>query len=129
MAFPAAMKPALYFDFEPDLHDLRDWNPEIRRREIGVEVHGGEQGFSPHRHARCFVGGDHHHPPEIIGDGLGIDAPKLRMEAGELQPVHHVRGFHEAEIEENARDARADRHELDAIGGVDPRLIDEIKGN
>jgi hypothetical protein len=42
---------ALYFDFETNLHDLRGWNSEIRRREIGVEVHGGEQGFSPDRHA------------------------------------------------------------------------------
>ncbi len=42
---------ALYFDFETNLDDLRGWNSEIRRREIGVEVHGSEQRFSPDRHA------------------------------------------------------------------------------
>lgn len=28
---------ALYFDFETNLHDLRGWNSEISRREVGVE--------------------------------------------------------------------------------------------
>ena len=119
------MKPALYFDFEPDLHDLRDWNPEIRCREVGVEVHGGEQGFSPDRHARCFIGGDHHHRPEIIGDGLGIDAPKLRMEAGELQPVHDVGMLHKSKVQSHPGNAGADRDER--YEWVDPRRISDCR--
>jgi hypothetical protein len=41
--------------------------------------------------------GDHHHPPEIIRDVLMIDATKFRLDPGKLQPIHHVRCFHEAE--------------------------------
>ena len=51
----------LYLDFEADLYDLGGRNPEIRGREIGVEVHHGEQGFSPGSHAGCLAAGDHHH--------------------------------------------------------------------
>src|SRR6476646_10456626 len=101
---------ALYLDFETDLYDLGGWHPEIRGREIGVEVHHREQGFSPDSHAGCLAAGDHHHPPEIVCDVLRIDAAKFRLEAGELQPLHHIRCFHEAEMEEDAGDASADRH-------------------
>ena len=45
----------LYFDFETNFYDLRGRNSEIRRREVGVEVHRGEQGFSPDCHARRLV--------------------------------------------------------------------------
>jgi hypothetical protein len=55
----------LYLDFETDLHDLGSRNPKIRGRKIGVEVHRGEQGFSPARHAGRLAAWDHHHPPEI----------------------------------------------------------------
>ncbi len=92
------------------LYDLGGRNPEIRGREIGAEMHHGEQGFSPDSHAGCLAGGDHHHPPEIICDVLRIDTAKFRLEAGELQPLHHVRCFHEAEMQEDAGDASADRH-------------------
>src|ERR1700730_6856580 len=113
----------LYLDFETDLYDLGGRNPEIRGREIGVEVHRGEQGFSPDSHAGCFAGGDYHHPPEIICDVLRIDAAKFRLEAGELQPLHHVRCFHETEMEEDASDTSADRHQPDAVFRLDARLI------
>src|ERR1700730_17857878 len=99
-----------YLDLETELYDLGGRNPEIRSREIGVEVHHGEQGFSPDSHAACLAAGDHHHPPEIICDVLRIDAARFRLEAGELQLFHHVRCFHEAEMEEDAGDASADRH-------------------
>src|SRR6267142_1932551 len=46
----------LYLDFDTDLYDLGGRNPEIRGREIGVEVHHREQGFSPDSHAGCVVG-------------------------------------------------------------------------
>ena len=39
------------FDFETHLHDLSGRDSEIRCRQVGVEVHGGEQGLSPDRHA------------------------------------------------------------------------------
>src|ERR1700747_2078430 len=94
----------LYLDFNTDLYDLGGRNPEISGREIGVEVHHGEQRFSPESHAGCLASGNHHHPPEIIRDVLRIDPTKFRLETGELQPFHHVRRFHEAEIEENAGD-------------------------
>src|SRR6267142_2442730 len=68
----------LYLDFDTDLYDLGGRNPEIRGREIGVEVHHGEQGFSPNSHAGCLAAGDHHHPPEIICDVLRIDAARGR---------------------------------------------------
>ena len=38
---------ALYLDFETDLYDLGGRNPEIRDREIGVEVHHGERSGFP----------------------------------------------------------------------------------
>src|SRR5690348_3465070 len=47
---------SLNFDFEANLYDLGGRNSEIRRREVGVEMHGGEQRFSPHRHACHLVG-------------------------------------------------------------------------
>lgn len=77
----------------------------------------------------CLIGGDHHHAPEIIGNAFRIDTAKRGLEAGKLQPLHHVRRFHEAETEEDAGDARTDRHELDALGGFDPRLIDADGGD
>src|ERR1700730_7790439 len=100
----------LYLHLETDLYDLGGRNSEIRGREIGVQMHHGEQGFSPDSHAGWLAAGDHHHPPEIIRDVLRIDAAKFRLEAGELQPLHHVRCFHEAEMEEDTGDASADRH-------------------
>src|ERR1700704_2552072 len=100
----------LYLDFETDLYDLGGRNPEIRGREIGVEVHHGEEGFSPDSHAGCLAAGDHHHSPEIICDVLRFDAAKFGLEARELQPLHHVRRFHEAEMQEDTGDASADRH-------------------
>src|SRR6478672_5929011 len=108
--FRPSVRTTLYLDFETDLYDLSGRNPEIRGREIGVEVHHGEQGFSPASHAGRFAAWNHHHPSEIIGDVLRIDAAKFRLLAGELQPVHHVRCFHEAEMQEDAGDASADRH-------------------
>src|ERR1700751_3015000 len=91
----------LYLAFTTDLDALGGRHPEISGREIGVEVHHGEQRFSPESHAGCLASGNHHHPPEIIRDVLRIDPTKFRLETGELQPFHHVRRFHEAEIEEN----------------------------
>src|SRR3984893_18816285 len=78
----------LYLDFETDLYDLGGRNPEIRGREIGVEVHHGEQGFSPDSHAGWLAAGDHHHSPEIIRDVLRIDAENDGLEAGNIQLVH-----------------------------------------
>lgn len=52
---------------------------------------------------------NHHHPSEIIGDVLRIDAAKFRLLAGALQPLHHVRCFHEAEMQEDAGGA-SQRH-------------------
>jgi hypothetical protein len=40
-----------YISTETDLHDLRGQDPKMRGREIGVEMHRGEQGFSPDRHS------------------------------------------------------------------------------
>jgi hypothetical protein len=49
---PAHTRPsALYLDFNADLHDLGGWNAKIRGWKIGIEVHRGEQGFAPDRHA------------------------------------------------------------------------------
>jgi len=41
----------LNFDFETHLHNLSGRDSEIRRWQVGVEVHGGEQGLPPDRHA------------------------------------------------------------------------------
>jgi len=106
----------LYLDFQTHLYDLGGRNSEIRGREICVEVHHGEQGFSTDSHAGCLAAaGDYHHAPEIIRDFLMNDALKFRLDAGELQSIHHVRCFHEVEMHEDAGDANADWHHPDAV--------------
>ena len=75
----------LNLDFQTDLHDLGGRNPEICGRKIGIEVHRGEQGLSPGRHAGSLAG-DHHHPPEIVGDVLRIDAMKFGLRQASFSP-------------------------------------------
>jgi hypothetical protein len=47
---------ALYLNLETDLDNLGGRNAKIRGRQIGVEVHRGEQGFSPGRQAGGVAG-------------------------------------------------------------------------
>src|SRR5262249_47910286 len=96
---------ALYLDFETDFHDLGRRNPEIRRRQIGIKVHRGEDGFSPGRHAGRLAARDHYQTSEIIRDVLRIDAMQFRLETRKLHRLHHVRRFHESEMKEDAGDA------------------------
>src|SRR3954468_12419227 len=91
----------LDFDLQPDLHDLRGRDPEIGRREIGIEVHRGEQCLSPCGHAWHLVVGYDHHPAEVVGDQLGIDPLQAGIAAGELQAFDYLWVFHEAVMQEN----------------------------
>ena len=77
---------ALYFDFETDLDNLGGRNAEICRWKISVEVHCGEQGFSPSRHAARLATGDYHHPPKIISYVIRIDAVECGIETGKFEP-------------------------------------------
>ena len=54
---------------------------------------------------------------------MRIDAVQCGLAAGQRQTVHHVRCFHETEIQQHAGDAGADRHQLDALLRRYPRLI------
>src|SRR5438128_11871934 len=73
----------LDLDFEPDLHDLRGGHAEISCREVGVEVHRREEPLAPDRHPGHLAIGDDHHPPQVVGDLLRIDAPQRSIAASQ----------------------------------------------
>ena len=64
-----------------------------------------------------------HHPPEIVGDLLRIDAPEAWVAAGEFQPFHDVRAFHEAEMQDDSADAGAEGDKFDPSVGTDLRCV------
>jgi hypothetical protein len=73
-----------YLDFETDLHDLSGRDTETSRRQIGVKVHRGEQGFSPRRHTCGSPARNRHHTPKIVCDISWIDAVQFRHTAGKI---------------------------------------------
>jgi len=110
-------------DFETDLDDLDFRDAEIGGREIGIEVHRGEEPLPPHDHPRHLAARDDHHPAKVISDLLGDDVPQVGIPTGEPQPIHDIGVLHKSELKDHSSNPGADRDQLHSLFRTDSRRV------